>query len=68
MKKSLLQSRIDHDTKTPVNITMPVSSAISAPMPSTPSVNDMPRSPYSHGPGRLSHRHPLANRSPSPSR
>ena len=68
MKKSLFHDLMDHDTSTPVNITMPVSSTIGAATPSTPSVSDMPMSPNFHGPGMLSHRHVLSKRAPSPSK
>ena len=68
MKKSLFHALIDHDTSTPVSITIPVSSSIGAATPSTPSVSDMPMSPNFHGPGMLSQRQEFSKRAPSSSK
>ena len=61
MKKSLLRSEMFQEMSVPVNMTMPVRSAIIADMPSTPSESVIPRSPNGHGPGISSHCHARTN-------
>ena len=61
MKKSLLRSVMLQEMSVPVNMTIPVRSAIIAEMPSTPRENVIPRSPNGHGPGISSHCQALTN-------
>ena len=49
------------EISTPVNRTIPVSSTISAEIPSIPSRSVIPLSPIGHGPGISSHFHIRSN-------